>query len=327
MINQLISTRATYSYGEQAYTRLLALPDVRMGNVIGSPPEQFLTLIAKQAVKNHFEEPAAFAPIVNGLVNKVFIAQSLQGLVVIKIRPKGESDREYHQAKWATDLATAHNIPAPAVLAIGKYKGHPYMISTYMSGIPGNIYQGDSSYIWFQLGIFARRINAIPTRGQNNLDVYLIELSPIFTRSYQTKCQILNKSSFAKLLQTTARLKNINFDPHLVHKDLVPRNVKVDKKGKVVAILDWDHAASHIVPSFEFALALEDSSNRQKGLLSFMQGYGLSKQSFIKLEQQIIDLCLMEYLVRLRIKIDKGDYTGSYIDEQKIMEFLNLSHF
>lgn len=327
MINQLIATGQTYNTQEEIDSRLLTLPDIRMGNVIGDPPELSLQLTAKAVAKSHFGESVTLAPIVNGLTSKVFIAQTPQSLVVIKMRQKGETITGYQWASWATNLAIAHNIPAPATLAIGQLQGYPYMISSYMSGIPGNIYQGDQRLIWFQLGKFAQRINTISTNARSNLEDYIMEVLPVFSHSYRTKWQILSRSSHAKLFRAIERLRHLSFEPHLVHKDLVPRNVKVDKSGKLVAILDWDNATSQLVPSLEFALALEDKTNRQKGLQAFMQGYGISRKAFSQFEQQIIDLCSAEYLRRLRIKIDKGNLTGAYIDEQKIMEFLEGLYF
>lgn len=312
--------------GPTRSSALLALPDIRMGWMVGEAPSFSSQMVAQEVIRKHFgDEPCAMAPVVNGLSNAVFIAETRRdGMVVIKIRQEGESTLSYEKARWAIGLATAVGVPAPHTLYIGTQNDHPYMVSCYMPGIPANLYEGDRTPVWLQLGEIAQRINAVRTFGQyRNFDDYITaELLPGLAPSYRKQWQLLDEAAYTKLGESIDRLRGVHFEPRLVHRDLVLRNVKVDENGKIVAVLDWDNASSHLAPSLEFALSFEDPDNENEGVGAFREGYGLTEEAYASLGEQIVDLRCTEYLRRLQVKIDTGDMIGAYIDEGKIQEFL-----
>lgn len=315
----------------------LALPDFQVPRLDGLPQEAH-QLAAQRIISVHCGEIRAMAPVANGRINWVFIADTKdRGLVTVKMREVGESEEPYQRAARAIELARAVGLPVPRTLFTGSFNGYPYLINTYKEGIPANIYDGDKADVWYQLGEYARELHEV-TMSNVSPDFDIIsaqpvphatlngyiegELSKSLRPHYRDQWQILTGGEYEKMAATLKRLQDVRFDSRLVHRDLVLRNVKVDQTGRVTAILDWDNASFHMVPQYELALAFEYKPNEDEGLEAFLKGYGISPEEYFDMQSLVTDFRCLEYLRRLMDKIDRGKLEEARMDEQMLMSFL-----
>ena len=82
--------------------------------------------------------------------------------------------------------------------------------------------------------------------------------------------------------------------PALNHGDLRLKNVIVNTKGDIAAILDWEDCLSSLAPEWELSLALHDLSIDEKH--AFLEGYGLRPKDFAAVAPVIKALNIINYV-------------------------------
>ena len=77
------------------------------------------------------------------------------------------------------------------------------------------------------------------------------------------------------------------------HGDLRLKNVMLDEKRKIVALLDWEDCTSNIAPYWELSIALHDLTIDEKQI--FLEGYGLDLKEYMRMAPGIHALNILNY--------------------------------
>jgi hygromycin-B 4-O-kinase len=183
----------------------------------------------------------------------------------------------------------------------------PYMVSRKVAGSDATGRSGNFD-IFHQMGEYAAVINSIATSdfghifdwSRNRLsrrhswkdylseDVKARERVETFA-----KHRILRGQKLKKLKAAVGKLAELKAAPTLNHGDLRLKNVMLDGKGKISAILDWEHATSNLAPYWELAIALHDLGIDQKE--AFLRGYGISPKDFQEISTMVRVLNILHY--------------------------------
>ena len=119
------------------------------------------------------------------------------------------------------------------------------------------------------------------------------------------KHRILTPPRLKKLKVGVRNLLRLKGAPTLNHGDLRPKNVLLDAKGKIAAILDWEHATSNLAPHWELAIALHDLGVDQKE--AFLSGYGLPSEEFQKISPLVRVLNILHYSRVVKKAVQRRD--------------------
>lgn len=276
-----------------------------------------------------------------GDCNVNFLVTSLDDTIVIKLsRPNREHKAfdAYQKEWWCLRKARELQIPAPEVLAVGKDGSRAYQIQTYVQGVPVADLAGNSSFdeaqrlkVWNKLGEYGKKINSILVRGfgENILD----EERGIFDGSWQKYLQYnidsLNDADqlitlgmltpvFSKAIKVTFQsLQKKKFTFGLCHNDLALRNAILAPDG-VVYLLDWDTAVARIVPHWDINKVVQSSKPNEKTLQAFLDGYGISRESYASMKPELDALNLLHEIDTFRWAIDnKPDNFEEYVGRAK----------
>jgi Ser/Thr protein kinase RdoA (MazF antagonist) len=139
-----------------------------------------------------------------------------------------------------------------------------------------------------QIGKYGALINSIRTTGfgstfdwsnnqlskNDNWDDFLDRELTLGNRlKILEKCKVLSKGQTKKLTTILRSLSKVSKQPTLNHGDLRLKNVLVDEKGAITAIIDWEDCISCLAPYWELSVALHDLSVDEKQIL--LDGYGI----------------------------------------------------
>ena len=86
-----------------------------------------------------------------GSVNKVFIVESVNHKVVIRMSDRGEASDEYNKEAWCIQHAAARGVPVPSVISVGRSEGNAYIIQSYIDGDEGRDSPRPKLEIWRSL--------------------------------------------------------------------------------------------------------------------------------------------------------------------------------
>src|SRR5262249_34017298 len=95
--------------------------------------------------------------------------------------------------------------------------------------------------------------------------------------------------------------------PSLNHGDIRLKNVIVNEKNKILAIIDWENCTSNIAPSWELSLALHDLSMDEKQ--NFLEGYGVNVNDYMRLASGIKALNVLLYSRSVHHALQRNDKT------------------
>jgi aminoglycoside phosphotransferase (APT) family kinase protein len=95
--------------------------------------------------------------------------------------------------------------------------------------------------------------------------------------------------------------------PSLTHGDIRLKNVLLDEKGKIRAILDWENCTSNLAPYWELSIALHDLCIDEKEAL--LKGYGLSVREFARAAAAIKALNILNYSGAVEVALAAKDKT------------------
>lgn len=265
--------------------------------------------MAAEVLEHHFgKRPRRVERLHGGLANHVFQAKVGAEEVVVRIAPDAAKMQTFLKEQWAVRTARANHVPAPEVLEVGNTAiAYPYMILLKAPGVEGMRWP-DREGLARQMGALAAKVNSVPTSGfgpvfewsHNQLSQhqtwrdYLDEEIQISRRIDVLGRQRMLAPEYLKRLEKRAKeLRAWKGRPHLTHGDLRFKNVILDPRGKVKAVLDWEHCSSNLAPHWELSISLHDLSLDEKE--AFLEGYGIKPKEYAKMAPWVNALNVLNY--------------------------------
>jgi len=245
--------------------------------------------------------------------NSVFLATSGQQKIIIRI---GAADayHRFRQAALAMKEASRKGVPVPKVIITGRdLVPCAYQITEFIPGETGDKFKEDTLKVWTRIGQAAAKINEVRTSGleyelfsrvealswQSFINQKINELKKFWPtyrhwKSHSAK-PFFNREELTAIFAAMEPLKSLKPKHRsLIHIDLAPRNVLVDDKGQLIAVLDWDGAKSfppeHQVATSTFWLTTAEEK-------AFKEGYHINYDPRI-----VLALKLYEYLTQIPFK-------------------------
>jgi len=282
------------------------------------------------------ERQVSVVPILGrGTVNKVFIVESVKAKFIVRMRKDDAALDEYKKEAWCIEKAAAQGIPVSDVLVVGMFENHAFMIQAYIAGDEARNSQLSPSYIWKQLGRYAKLIHSIEVAGfglkmsdltegdsQKLWLKYLdYNIESLNERDELIKLNVVTESQ-SKIIRTIfENLKERTFNFGLNHGDIMLRNVIVDRGGKV-NLLDWGSAEASIVPHHDIIQMLKENmlenAPNEKEIRAFLDGYGISRIEFEQILPELESLLLLRAFDKLRWAIDwNAEELGGFVSHAK----------
>jgi hygromycin-B 4-O-kinase len=232
--------------------------------------------------------PRRVEPASGGLSNDVLEVAHAEGEFIVRIGRVAEKLNAYIKEQWSMKHAAAAGVPVPEVLEVGNAAiGRPYMVARRVEGTAGTEHP-DRIGILRQLGELAARVHTVRTSGfgvtfdwshnqlshNTSLREYLErELCVERRLAVLKRRRMLDAGQLARLSAACKALARSRARSVLNHGDLRLKNVMVDAKGRIVALIDWDEAIAHAGPAWDLSIALHDLD--VEGKQAFAAGYGL----------------------------------------------------
>ncbi len=285
-------------------------------------PTKVTPAIAGLILQRHFgKRTANLQRIHGGLANHVFEARIGSEHIVLRISEHPAKLQVFMKEQWAVAAARRKSVPTPEILEVcNDVTGLPYMILRKVAGSPAATLGRKCLQVLAELGQYTAKINAIRTKDfghifdwspnklsrnrtwQEYLDVE-VEVDKrvlVFQRS-----GLLKTDQIKKLRDQIQLMRQWKATPNLSHGDIRLKNVIVDEKSKIVAILDWENCTSNIAPYWELSLALHDLSMDEKQ--SFLEGYGLDLKDYMRMAPAIKALNILNYSRSVRHALQRND--------------------
>jgi hygromycin-B 4-O-kinase len=272
-------------------------------------------------VEHHFGTPARrIVRRGGGLTNLVFAVDHPDGELVVRLAPSAERIGDFIKEQWAIRRAGEAGIPVPEVLEVGNGIGDaPYMIARRLRGEPATRHP-ERTRILREMGRLTAAINAIPTDGwgatfdwshnrlSRNASWGAFAQRELCVDARLDALRRLGGLDDARARRLRAALRGLaGIAPTLAHGDMRPKNVMVDARGAVVAVIDWDECRSAPAPCWDLAIALHDLSIDDKR--AFVEGYGLEPAELQARAAALRALNLMHYAPWLERAEVAGDAT------------------
>ena len=270
-------------------------------------------------VEHHFGTPARrIVRRGGGLTNRVFAVDHPQGEFVVRLAPSPERIGDFIQEQWAIQRARDAGLPVPEVLEVGQGIGaSPYMVARRVRGEPATRHPARGPVL-HELGRLVARVNAIPTDGwgttfdwSHNRLSRNASWDAFVRRELCVDARLDTLHRLAGLEDARARrlraaLRGLaGTPPTLAHGDARLKNVIVDPRGAIVALIDWDECRSAPAPWWDLAIALHDLSIDDKR--AFVEGYGLDADALAGLSAGLRALNLVHYAPWLERAEAAGD--------------------
>ena len=280
--------------------------------------------LVKKIMKHHFGVlPSGIEFKSKGLTNFVFEAQCKKEKYIIRIAGATKELNDFVKEQWAVEKAKEKGVPVAEILEVGsQIIGVPYMLQQKLEGEEA-LNHPDRLNILCELGKYAKIIHSIPTTNygevfdwsKNRLSKndswkkYLEEDWKVFERMVLLKkSNLITTARLNKLQAAITKVEKWNIKPALNHGDLRLKNVIVDKKGKIIAIIDWDNCTSHMAPYWDLSIALHDLSI--DGKQHFLDGYGMNVNDYARLDYGIKVFNILNYTETLEILMKRKDKVG-----------------
>lgn len=280
--------------------------------------------LVKKIIRHHLGAPAKavlFKP--EGKTNFVFEAECRGDQYIVRIGGTQNKINDYIKEQWAVERAARQGVPVAEILEVGnEVVPLPYMLQRKLDGGDATNHP-DRKKILKALGGLSRKIHSIATEQFGNVfDWSKNQLSK--NRSWQSflheEWQIRNRLSILKrhrlleknqvrLLESVVKkMEKLNLPPALNHGDLRLKNVIIDDKGKIRAIIDWEHCISSIAPLWDLSIALHDLPIDAKQ--DFLEGYGISPSAYTGMAPLIKTFNILNYIPEIERMVREKDKDG-----------------
>jgi len=271
--------------------------------------EKVTTETARAVFAHYFsKKPKELQQIHGGVTNFVFEATIGNEDLILRISNRPTKLQYFMKEQWAVRAAHAKNVPTPEILEVGNdIIAMPYMVMRRVEGEPATARVIDLD-IYRQMGAHAAAINSIATSdfghifdwSRNRLSrchswkEYITENFKATERvETLARYKMLRQANLKKLKAAVRKLPGLKAQPTLNHGDLRLKNVMLNGKGKISAIIDWEHATSNWAPYWELAISLHDLGIDEKE--AFLDGYGIAPKEFQKMSGTIKLLNILHY--------------------------------
>jgi hygromycin-B 4-O-kinase len=266
------------------------------------------------------ETPKEVKQLVNGMSNYVFEATMKDGQsFIVRINDIPGKIHQFQKEQWCSSKVRERGVPAVEILEVGnEIVPFPYMVVRKAEGIEANKYTGDVQPILAEMAWYTSIINKVPTTGiGHSFDWSQNQISKNETwRDYLDKEMrveermqifeehaIFNTRNMQKLRKNVDDMYKWEFTPTLNHGDMRLKNILVNEKGKITAILDWENAVSNRAPIWDLSISLHDLNSDEK--FFFIDGYGLEPKEYEELTPAIKTVNLLNYAPEIRFQAEQ----------------------
>lgn len=277
---------------------------------------------AVEILRHHFGKTAKHVKRIHGgLANHVFEAHVGREELVLRISERPEKLQVFMKEQWAVTAARKHKVPTPEILEVcNDILGLPYMISRQIRGRSAGSIGLKKIEVLRELGQYTAIINSIKTHDFG----HIFDWSPNKLSRNRTWSEFLDNDlqveerleGFARLkVFEPARLKKLRKQVHLLrqrtdrpsltHGDIRLKNVMLDEKRKIIALLDWEDCISTIPPYWELSIALHDLNIDEKQV--FLEGYGLSFEAYREMAPDIKAINILNYSRAMRHAVERKE--------------------
>lgn len=265
--------------------------------------------LARELIRHHFgKKRIRIEPLTGGRTNFVFSAISGNEKLVVRISDQRDRINYFQKEQWAVARAREKGIPVPEILEVGNtIIPFPYMIARRIEGEEAT-HHPERSEVIREMGGYAAVIHTIPTKNyghvfdwshntlskSNDWKSYLDnELNTEARLEVLQRHKMLPSKTRTHIRAQLKKIRQWNKKPCLHHGDLRLKNIMVDKKGKIVAIIDWENCVSHIAPYWDISIALHDLAIDKQGY--FLEGYGLDGKKTLAITPLIKVFNILNY--------------------------------
>jgi aminoglycoside phosphotransferase (APT) family kinase protein len=295
-------------------------------------------VLASAVIKHHFGKSSGkleFKPA--GITNFVFESTVGGQTVIIRIASDKSRLNNFIKEQWAVEKARKRGIPVAEILEVGiDIIGLPYMLQQKLNGEEA-IHHPERFEVLRELGRFAKIIHSIPTThfgnefnwNHNKLSKnqtwksYLDEEWHIAHRmQVLKKIGLLKKMQLKQLTSLVAQIRKWKDQPSLNHGDLRLKNVIVDKKGKILGLIDWENCISTIAPYWDLSIALHDLSIDAR--TEFLKGYGIKPAELTRISPFLKAINVLNYAPSLEEMARKKDKTNLAFQRLRLQGSLDL---
>jgi aminoglycoside phosphotransferase (APT) family kinase protein len=255
-----------------------------------------------------------------GLTNEVYAVRHAKGEFVVRIGADAKKLEAFKKEQWAAGRAREAGVPAPEIVEVSDLAAaRPYMIARKSEG--RGVQCGERMAVLRELGGYAARIHTIRTRGYGgrfesdrrfsdgaSWDEFLSEewklekkLRTLAGRGGMGQARV---SAVREIVEPAGKGRG----PVLNHGDLRLKNVLVNDRGKISAILDWENCMSGLAPEWDLSLALHDLEIDEKQEL--IAGYGLSGRRVTGMAKLMKAINVVNYAPVVEGLAKSGDAAG-----------------
>jgi aminoglycoside phosphotransferase (APT) family kinase protein len=277
--------------------------------------------------------PAArVTPLVGrGSVNKVFVAETAGGKIVVRVSDRPQAADEYAKEAWCIERAAALGVHVPEVLGVGQQDGHAFIVESFVEGDEGRESPVARADLWRVLGAYARLIHsvAVPGFGLTLAEMTEGDARKEWSRHLEYNIESLTDDDPLLGLKVVTReqsraarevfvwLRGREFTFGLNHGDLSLKNTVVDARG-VVTLLDWGSAEAAAVPHHDliqlWKMSMEEGDPDEEDFRSFLDGYGLAAGELERVKPELEALLLLRAFDKLRWALDwKAEPLADYV--------------
>jgi aminoglycoside phosphotransferase (APT) family kinase protein len=268
------------------------------------------------------ETPIFVQKLNNGVTNKVYkVVLKSDRYLIVRISPSTEKINHYLKEQWCCNEVRRLGVPVPEILEVGNsIVPYPYMVATEVYGIPGNLYEGDRSKMFYQMGKNALKIHRVKTNGFGEVfdwssnvlsknvtwkDFVDKELGVEKILEYYSEHKIITDFDLKKLKTITQRIMSLDFEPYLCHSDLLPKNVIVNKAGALLSIIDWEGSRSGNGKLWDLAVTLPNITDEESHL--FLKGYGMNSDEFKEIQPLVYGFYVLRKHDMVEVHITKNE--------------------
>ncbi len=267
------------------------------------------TELARLVIKHLFgKKPHKLNYKPAGQTNFVFEAQVTGGEYIVRISRSAGKIKDFTKEQWAIARVREKGVPVAEILEVGNDVIRlPYMVQKKLDGQEA-LYHPNKKKVLHQMGEYTSIINTIATTdygkvfdwSENRLsknssweDFLDNELELNKSIEILVRNRMMTKENAKKLKHQLESIEDLNLQPVLNHGDMRRKNVIVNDKAEIVAIIDWEESCSNIAPFWELSIALHDLSVDDKQY--FLEGYGIAPRDYAKAVETIKALNVVNY--------------------------------
>jgi aminoglycoside phosphotransferase (APT) family kinase protein len=295
------------------------------------------TLLASRIAVGLLDEPLVGAtPLIGrGSVNKVFIVETVNQKVVVRMSDRGEAFEEYTKEAWCIERAAARGVPVPSVMSVGRYEGSAYIVLSYIEGDEGRASTAPKLSVWRELGKYAKLIHSIRvpgfglrlseiTRGdarQSWLRHLEYNIESLTEDDPLLELKVLTRPQSRVIRRVFADLRGREFTFGLNHGDISLKNTVVDESGSV-SLLDWGSAEAAVVPHHDIIQMLKMSMLEgdpcDEEVLAFLEGYGISPAEYERMMPELESLLVLRAFDKLRWAVEwNASAVGGFVNHAR----------